>query len=703
MFKNITLEISLKPFKQTTDEYILGVCGSVFEQWRPLIKGRQIISIMMWSADGSELLEYAGRLDEPFEWCKYVGNANKPELGDGMPTHTSPHERKQLYIENPPTMTYRILKKIVSAFKSEGKRMFPDSVIRVGTTFDIGGEFAVSDFKFNRHREICGNDGCQGVPFIDSCAVLDGDSRAYASYPNGIPDKTPIGTFLGSQANVFLRDMGFDYIWLSNGFGFSAQPWNTCGKIYDGKAFHPEKLSSVREKVFAFWKQFRSACPDYPIETRGTNYSVGIDYASDGVPLYDIYNGNFNITPPPNSPWAAINDDIGIEVVGQLTRNCVLPADDYMFRYYLHDIWWMNSPWYDRYDSSPYDIYIPMALSRIDENGSTQSPTLFNILSIDNSLGGMPDACANETIPHFLKAEKDAPDEAAPLVLVYPFREYTTAFDEATLSEMYFGDTYLKNAVNAGFPISSSVSTDNFVRHSFKLYEKSTLVVPARLNNPECEKKLCEFAESGGKIIAYGSRDELDKVKFTELLADTSGSPDELFEAWSRCGYSVKLQNLGRGCPSMTIHRNNNALIFSVYGRDMTAESRLRFPLGSPILNGHDVKIEDGCAVYRFARSVHSECRVFVKQDSGVVSAREEAPVNSKYRRRIRISGLENAEVALFGEEYCKDMCIVTDTLLDPTPVELAGWQVVTDENGTYLLGKGISGRVSLCMPRDGK
>ena len=54
MIKNITLEMSLKPFKETTDKYINSVCLQVFESWRPLIKEADCISIMMWSADGSK-------------------------------------------------------------------------------------------------------------------------------------------------------------------------------------------------------------------------------------------------------------------------------------------------------------------------------------------------------------------------------------------------------------------------------------------------------------------------------------------------------------------------------------------------------------------------------------------------------------------------------------------------------------------------
>ena len=151
MFKSVTLEMSLKPFKQTNDAYIQRVCERVFEQWHPLIKNREVISIMLWTADGSEILDYTGELDQEFEWCYFLGTANLPLIGD-LPPETSLHQRKQLYMENPPKMTYRILKKIISALKEEGKKRYPKARIRVGETFDIGPEFAISDFKYNRHK-----------------------------------------------------------------------------------------------------------------------------------------------------------------------------------------------------------------------------------------------------------------------------------------------------------------------------------------------------------------------------------------------------------------------------------------------------------------------------------------------------------------------------------------------------------------------
>lgn len=701
MFKNITLEISLKPFKQTTDEYIQNVCRRVFEQWKPLIKNREIISIMMWSADGSELLDYTGEFDKEFEWCRYIGNANLPLLED-LPPETTIHQRKQLYMENPPKMTYKILKKIVTAFKDEGKRLFPNARIKIGTTFDIGGEFAVSDFKYNRHKEVCKGVGCQGVGFIDANAVLNGDAYPYAAFPKGIPDKTPMGTFLGAQANVFMRDMGFEYIWLSNGFGFSFEPWQREGVIYDGKEFHIDKLTPTKEKLLNFWKLFRRECYDFDVETRGTNYSVGVDYACDGVPLYDIYKENPYILPPPNSPWAAINDDVGIEVIGQLTRNCILPGNDYMFRFYAHDIWWMNSPWYDRYGCSPYDIYIPMALARIDENAKIQNPSILNILSVDNSRGEMPDICANEIIPHLLKAEKDAPDEPSPIVLVYPFREYTTANSVEMLEEMYFAELFLRDAVNNGFPIATVVSTDNFVKHPNGLYDKSILLVPALTGNKEVDKKLKEYALNKGKIITYGKSKSLKSIDYISEKVNIKNGLKQLFDAMKKFEYSIEfLADKECKLPSLTLHRNGNSMIFSVYNRNTTVETRLKFPLGAPVLDGFTTKLYNGYASYHFNKCVHGECRVFVKQNDGMVAVKESPTDNTYYRRKIQISGLNNADVALFGEEYCKEKCIVTKEITSETPIPMKGWKVVSDkENGTYLYGHNISGTILLCMPK---
>jgi len=203
MFDSVTLEISLKPFRQTDNEYITKIVDQVFEQWKLLFRNRKTISLMLWTADGSEILDYTGNLDDEFEWCIYLGTANNPEATEDDPLELSLHWKKRKYMENPPKMTYRILKNIVSIIKAEGKKYFPDAVVRVGETFDIGPEFAVSDFKYRRHLEIITGTGCNdGKNFINSYGILSADDYHYAAYPNGVPEGTPFGTFLGAQTKA---------------------------------------------------------------------------------------------------------------------------------------------------------------------------------------------------------------------------------------------------------------------------------------------------------------------------------------------------------------------------------------------------------------------------------------------------------------------------------------------------------------------
>ena len=79
---------------------------------------------MLWTSDGSEMLDYNGNYSDSFEWACFIGNANRELLRNNETPDISPHERKQYYIENPPVMTYGILKKIVSVLKQEGKKQF---------------------------------------------------------------------------------------------------------------------------------------------------------------------------------------------------------------------------------------------------------------------------------------------------------------------------------------------------------------------------------------------------------------------------------------------------------------------------------------------------------------------------------------------------------------------------------------------------
>jgi hypothetical protein len=114
-----------------------------------------------------------------------------------------------------------------------------------------------------------------------------------------------------------------------------------------------------------------------------------------------------------------------------------------------------------------------------------------------------------------------------------------------------------------------------------------------------------------------------------------------------------------------------------------------------------ETEIENGVARYRFSRSEHRECRAFVKQESGVISAREGISANAVYRRKMVLRGLKDATVYLFPEKGCEQICAVSDGSigLDRTPVFLDGFELVRDKkHGTYLKGEHITGDIFFLM-----
>lgn len=511
--KRVCLELSLKPFKSTDPDFIESVCRKIFTHWSDLTADAEEIAIMMWTADGSELLDYKGDLEEIFEWDRFIGGANPRQTWNKVadPECRGLHSRYYDYMENPPVMHYKDLKEIISTLKRVGKEMTGKD-IEVGETFDPGPEFALSDFKYNRHNEVC-EGVSMGVKSMVCCYYsLNGDDCKYAAYPDGIPDGTPFGEFLGKQSQIFLTDMGFDYIWLSNGFGFGTETWGVTGALYNGKEFFPEKIKNCEEKIAEFWKLFRTYC-DYPIETRGTNLTVGIDFSSDAVDHKMIYETVDRLLPPPNSPWAALDGNFGLELAGYMSRAAELPGNDYLFRFYIHDPWWLNSPWIDRYEGQPHDIYLPMSCARIDKDGKVVVANHLNILSIDNSFGDMPDRVPREVTPYLLSAYENAPDEASPFVWVYPFREYST-MASGRLEKSFFEDWYIIAAINRSLPISTVISTDNFVslRNKNKDFLKNrVLVSPVPEKGSVCTDALIDFAKSGGKVMLYGSLKDTDE------------------------------------------------------------------------------------------------------------------------------------------------------------------------------------------------
>ena len=513
LFERITFEMSVKPFRSVEEKAIREVCDEIFRQWSPLIRRCRSIAVMLWTADGSELLDYRSRMEDEIEWARYIGIGHPPaEPLPGDPKRESLHATPWLYLPNPPRITYGVLRTIVRCLKEVGAAQ-TGKPVTVGTTFDPGPEFARSSFKYVRHPEIAQGSIMGANKWVACSAILHADDRAYAGFPKGIPEGTSLGAFLGGQSRHFLRDLGFDFLWLSNGFGFSLSSWDTKGVLFDGKQFDPTKAREVRETILRFWRDFRKECPDLTIETRGSNLTVGADLASAASPLRDIYRGGFKMIAPPNSPWAALDGDFGLEIVGYLSRIAELPPDEkFPFRFYTHDPWWLNSPWFDRYGRESHDIYLPLATARLDRAGRVTRPAHLNLLTIDDSFGKMPEACPNEVTPHFIRAMEHFSDEPGLVTWVYPFDEYHDRVfgDAPRLAEPFFSDWFLRSAVNAGFPLNTVVSTGNFLS-SLKaqpdLYRRTILLSPVPDAGSPVESALLGCIENGQDVLLYGPVD----------------------------------------------------------------------------------------------------------------------------------------------------------------------------------------------------
>ena len=165
------------------------------------------------------------------------------------------------------------------------------------------------------------------------------------------------------------------------------------------------------------------------------------------------------MAPPPNSPWAALDGDFGLELVGYMSKIAEIPGDRYPFRYYTHDPWWLNSPWLDRYGREPHDIYLPMSVARVTGTGETAPPTDILFLTIDNSYGEMPVEVPNEVIPHSAGRADARP--AGPRRGCIPSTSTTTTFGDAPrVDEVLFGDWFMRGR-SIWFPVNTATTTAN--------------------------------------------------------------------------------------------------------------------------------------------------------------------------------------------------------------------------------------------------
>jgi len=509
--QNVTLELSGKAFTDDTDATMVAVCRRMFTQWLPLLTAADGVSVLLWIADGSEILEYTGRLDDTFEWAYWCGCANPIPAPAGWSerqrrnTHCFP----QKYRPDAAPRSYDWLRRLIATLRRVGTEI-TGQPIRIGATFDNGPEFAISPFKFRKHREIAQGHTIYPHSFVVCTAELHADQQAYAAYPDGIPEGTSLGEFLGRQFRAFKADLGYDYIWLSNGMGFGRETWGITGALFDKQTFRPEAADEAADAMLRFWQDFTAACPGLEIETRGSNFSAGTELATDACPLRELYR-DYRIAPPVNSPWAALNFNTGLELAAWMSHVAELPDARFPFRFYTHDPWFMNSPWLDRYGREPWDIYLPLSVGRINAAGAVETANRMAILSVDDTCGRMPDQVPQEVIPHLLSARRQAPDAPGPLLWVYPFDEYSELVRGSVRRPdvVFAEDQFLGEAVQEGLPLNTVVSTGNFRRLAASRPEKlgnAILLIPtSALLFAENRTAVKQRLDGGGSVMLYGT------------------------------------------------------------------------------------------------------------------------------------------------------------------------------------------------------
>ena len=82
-------------------------------------------------------------------------------------------------------------------------------------------------------------------------------------------------------------------------------------------------------------------------------------------------------------------------------------------------------------------------------------------------------------------------------------------------------------------------------------------------------------------------------------------------------GWSLRFSanSLRTTLPRTTIHRHDNAFIFTVYAPDTTVGMSVSTPYGAPVFTECDVMVDgEGHSVFHPSRTWRKECRCFAKQ-----------------------------------------------------------------------------------------
>jgi hypothetical protein len=240
-----------------------------------------------------------------------------------------------------------------------------------------------------------------------------------------------------------------------------------------------------------------------------------MNLVNHATPYLALYNGDFNIVPPPNTPWPMLTDNHGLGLAGYMSQISAYRGERFPYRFYSSDPWWCNSPWMDVWERSPHDIYLNTAITRIDDDGRVQSFNDVKLLSIDTAWGELPEQIPDEVVPHLKRAIDLRPDAVPPVVWVYPFSEYHRFTFEQTerMREVMGGDLVIQQALNHALPMSGVITTDAFATLAAdqpNVLRGSVLVTPLPDEGSPVSAALRTHLEAGGSVLFYGPTQHAD-------------------------------------------------------------------------------------------------------------------------------------------------------------------------------------------------
>ena len=72
----VVLEIGLRPFDNMSLREIERVCRHALSSWSKLIEQGETISVLFWTGNGDEIVQFDGNMNKEVNWGKYIGFCN---------------------------------------------------------------------------------------------------------------------------------------------------------------------------------------------------------------------------------------------------------------------------------------------------------------------------------------------------------------------------------------------------------------------------------------------------------------------------------------------------------------------------------------------------------------------------------------------------------------------------------------------------